>query len=460
MLSICCLSGGPPARLAALLSLLRPVAGEIVVALDERVDLRLAGPVGELADVLVRYPYAEPVERPRAWMHSLARGDWVFSIDDDEVPSGALLEQLAHPDETLTHAWVPRRWLWEDGWLTDEPWSPDWQLRLVRPEAAQLPGIMHVPLRAAGPHAYLDAPLYHLDLVVATPEWREEKAQRYERVRPGLRFGGLPLNAAYYLPELRERVHTAPVPDEDAALVDRVRAAPEAAPGPPPVARLATREEVDAHWAEAPLPPDDYRAHIELGPSPAPIAGEVRKLDVLVTNLGGATWPAGPDGLPEIRLAYRFEGSDAAGLRTPFPHPVGRGETVRVPLSFEAPAEPGLYTLVVDLVHERQRWFGCEQRLEIAVLPRRRAVILVGQPPGDKAFDERVDSAIESLDPILEPFLVGPRPDWLRDRFAIDASAERPPWRPDEVVIVPAGRRLDRLRMTLEARRLLRRARG
>ena len=28
--------------------------------------------------------------------------------------------------------------------------------------------------------------------------------RRYERARPGLRLGGLPLNASYYLPELRE----------------------------------------------------------------------------------------------------------------------------------------------------------------------------------------------------------------------------------------------------------------
>ena len=91
MLSVCCLSGGSPGRLAALLELLRPVADELVVARDEREPLDRLGRVAELADTLVRYPYAEPVERPFAWLASLCAGDWIFRIDDDEVPGTALL---------------------------------------------------------------------------------------------------------------------------------------------------------------------------------------------------------------------------------------------------------------------------------------------------------------------------------------------------------------------------------
>jgi hypothetical protein len=458
VLSICCLSGGSPARLAALLAVLRPVADELVVALDERVDPGGLGTAAGLCDVLVRYPFLPPIERPFGWLHSLCRGDWIFRIDDDEVPSAALLEALAHPDETTTHAFVPRRWLWQDGWLADDPWAPDWQLRLVRPAAAQHPGRMHIPARAAGPHVYLDAPLYHLDLAGTARAVREEKARRYERERPGLRLGGVALNIAYYVPELRDSLHVAPVPPADAAILRHVLDPPGPAVAPVPPPRLATREEVDSGWVEAPLPASGYAARIEPGAPPHPVAGEVRELDVAVTNLGTTTWPAGKDSLPEIRLAYRFEGIEAAGLRTPFPRPVSPGETVVVPLSFEAPEEPGAHMLVVDLVHERQRWFGCEQEVPIVVAPRRRAAILVGQPAGDDAFDARVDELLSSLRPELEPFLVGPKPDWLRDRFGIAASEELPEWAPDEVHSIPAGRRRDRLRMQLAARRLRRRA--
>ena len=153
-------------------------------------------------------------------------------------------------------------------------------------------------------------PLYHLDLVASTREEREAKTRRYGRVRPGLRLGGLPLNAAYYLPELRPDASVAPVPPDDEPLLDRVAGAEDPGVSPPPELRCATREEVDAYWADAPLPEPAYAARIELGAPPHPVAGEVGKLDVVVTNTGTATWPVE---LPEIRIAYRFEGDDRAG---------------------------------------------------------------------------------------------------------------------------------------------------
>jgi hypothetical protein len=449
MLSVCCLSGGPPARLAAVLGVLREVADEIVVAVDERVAPETLGAVPELADTLVRYPFAPPVERPFAWLHALCRGDWIFRIDDDEVPGAALLEALRAPDKRLTHAFVPRRWLWRDGFLDADPWAPDWQLRLVRPGAARFPGLMHVPVAATGPHAYLEAPLYHLDLVVNDRAERAEKVRRYDRQRTGLRLGGRALNEAYYLPESRDP-RVAPIPPEDVPLV---RAALEPLPtaaGAAPRLRLATRAEIDALWAERPLPESAYRAWIEPGPVPAFVAGEVKQVDVHVTNLGTETWPHGSEAAPEIRLSYR---GLADALRTPLPHDLEPGATALVPVSVAAPGQPGRHRISFDLLHERQRWFGAAAPIELEVVPRRRAVVLVGQPPGEEAFDRRVDDALAALDPALEPLLVGPKPDWLRDRFGAEAQADAPA-RADAVVIVPAGRRRDRLRLRLAARRL------
>jgi hypothetical protein len=456
MLSVCCLSGGPPARLAALLRGLRDVADEVVVAVDERVDPDALGAVAELADTLVRYPFAPPVERPFAWLHSLCRGDWIFRVDDDEVPGAALLDALRTPgalpghDGALTHAYFPRRWLWRDGFLADDPWAPDWQLRLVRPAAARFPGLMHVPIHADGPHAYVEAPLYHLDLVVNDRAAREEKARRYDRERVGLRLGGRPLNEAYYLPESREP-RVVPMPPEDEPLVRAVLEAPSA-PGVAPALRLAARDEIDAHWAERALPESAYRARLEVGLVPAFVAGEVRQVDVCVTNLGSETWLHGPHATPEIRLSYH--GLPDA-LRTPLPHDLPPGATALVPVSIAAPEEPGRHAISLDVVHERHRWLGAAVEVELEVRPRRRAVVLVGQPPGEDAFDRRVDDVLASLDADLEPLLVGPKPDWLRDRFGAAARAE-PPSRADDVRVVPAGRRRDRLRLQLAARRLRR----
>jgi hypothetical protein len=457
MLSVCCLAGGPPDRLAALLELLRPVAGEIVVAVDDRVARERLGRVEELADVLVAYPFVEPVERSLAWLHSLCHGDWVFRIDDDEVPSRALLAALAEPDERLTHAWFPRRWLWQGDWLTGDPWTPDWQLRLVKPNAARFPGRTHIPVHADGPHAYLEAPLYHLDLVVNTRAEREAKVRRYEHERPGLRLGGFSLNAAYYLPEVRDELPVAPLPADDASLIRHVHAAAPASAANPVQLRRATRAEIDAAWVEAPLREADYLARIELARPPSPVSGEVREIDVRVTNLGRAMWPGGPHGLPEVRLSYRWRGLEQLDeqLRTPLPHDVEPGDTVLVPLAFRSPDEPGAYELAVDVVHERQRWFGAEAVVEVTVRPRRQAVVLVGQPPGDADFDQRVDEVLTQIDASLEPILVGPKEDWLHDRFGAEARSEPPP-HAQKVFVVPAGQRLDQLRLRRRARALQR----
>jgi hypothetical protein len=451
MLSACCQSGDPR-RLAALLPILRPVADEIVVAVDDRADLRVLGSVAALVDRLFVFPYADPPERAFQWLHEQTSGDWVFRIDDDEAPSAALLDLLAHPPADVALVHLPRRWLWQDGWIDQYPWRPDWQLRLARRQALDFPGLMHVPVRGHGPARYAEAPLYHLDLLRADRETRAAKARRYEPLRPGIRLGGLPLNFALYLPEGRD-VRVAPVPPEDRAYLD----AAAATPGPEPAAVRVTREAIDARWADRPLPGSAYAARLEPSPFEPYAAGEVRTLEVRVTNLGTERWPWGPEGLPEIRLAYR--GLPSA-LRTPFPHDLGPGESTIVPVVIEAPDDPGRHRFTLDVVHERHRWFDCGVELELEVLPPRRALVLVGQPPGEDAFDERVDELLAGLDPTLEPVLVGPKPDWLRDRFGLPASADVPDWRPAAVHALPAGRRRDRLRLEWQARRLRRHARG
>ena len=210
-------------------------------------------------------------------------------------------------------------------------------------------------------------------------------------------------------------------------------------------------------WAQRPLPESAYRASIEPLATDALTAGEVRGLDVRVTNLGTETWAYGRDGLPEIRLSY--QGLPDA-LRTPLPHDLPPGASAVVPVSVRAPLEPGRHPIELDLVHEGHRWFGCGAPVSLQVLPRRRAVVLLGQPPGDPAYDARVDGLLAGLDPALEPLLVGPRPDWLRERFGLEAQARPPGWRPDAVFVLAAGRRRDRLRLSLAARRLRLHARG
>ena len=72
-ISLCCLSGGPPHRTAAILGLLRDRVDEVVVAVDDRAPADALGPVADLADTLVRYPYADPPGRAAAWLYGFAQ---------------------------------------------------------------------------------------------------------------------------------------------------------------------------------------------------------------------------------------------------------------------------------------------------------------------------------------------------------------------------------------------------
>ena len=124
-----------------------------------------------------------------------------------------------------------------------------------------------------------------------------------------------------------------------------------------------------------------------------------------------------------------------------------------MPLAFAAPDEPGTYELLVDVLQERRRWFGAEATIPVAVRRRRQAVVLLGQPPGDDAYDRQVEEVLAGIDASLEPVLVGPQEDWLRDRFGTGTASE-PPVEAAEVFVVPAGPRRQQLRLIRQAARL------
>ena len=86
-LSVCCMTADPPAQVAVALDALRPVADEIVVAADSRVDVGALRAYDDVADRVVRFEFRPPVDRPRAWLAAQCTGDWLLSIDGDEVPS-------------------------------------------------------------------------------------------------------------------------------------------------------------------------------------------------------------------------------------------------------------------------------------------------------------------------------------------------------------------------------------
>jgi hypothetical protein len=395
----------PPARVAAILSLLRGLADEIVVAVDSRVDPGALGPLVTVADRVVRFTFRPPVDRPRGWLMAQCSGDWILSIDGDEVPSAALLavlpDLLADPDVLQHH--LPRRWLFPDPghWLAELPWWPDYQVRLVRngPAVAARSGV-HGGLVAVLPARQATAPLYHLDGVLTSEQERADKAERYEAERPGHQaFGGGALNDVLYRPERSHSTPPLPVPADDRVLIDHVLAGTTITTeaSDPALVPLVDDAEIDAlagpPASAGPLPDGAYRVRLALADHEdrrlAP--GERRPLYVRVTNAGDTRWPWGLDQDPQIRVAYHWRHADCElltyeGLRSPFPVPIGPGETAVVPVWLDAPADPGTYLLDIDLVHEHVRWFDDPLTVELRVAERepRLAPAASGPAPGTR----------------------------------------------------------------------------
>jgi hypothetical protein len=406
-LSIACLSRDTTGRLAAILHLYRPLAAEIVVAVDDRVLDEAAAALGNAADVIVGIPFSPPVERSLGWLHARCSGDWILRIDDDEVPSAALLDAIPSliGQRAISHAFIPRRWLWQDvgSYLEAAPWSPDYQLRLVRndPGLVWFPGVTHWPVEVLGGARYLSEPIYHLDLLDRDRETRERKASDYERKTPGRRVVGLPLNLAYYLPELRGEIPLAETPAADVAILRTVREAAPSGPATHAVER-ATAAELDAYDHGRPLADYDYAATLEVERDALHMhAGEVTAIDVTVTNRGSRTWaPHGLGGAP-IFISYRWDGV-GEGLRTPLPEIMPPGASTRLPVAVEVPTSPGAHALELDLVHENVRWFGAGARIDVDVTPYRR----VGIHGEDEELLLRFAEALTELRPSLEPVLL------------------------------------------------------
>ena len=455
-MSTCCMTcGNDAARLAAVLSALRAVSDEIVVAVEEQRAEPVASALGGIADRVLTFARGDHPDRPIPWLFESCSHEWVFNIDDDEVPSPGLLDVLPRLVEAqdVSHYWIARRWLFGDSkhYLADAPWGLEFQLRLVLadPRFVQFSDEFHRPVIAHGPARYVEQPLWHLDTLVNSFERRRAKAERYERRRRGMRIAGVAHNTGLYLPELRPRPQTKPVPIEDLAAIDEVLAA--CAPRGAPIRLEHSRpSELARLW-----PAGDalhHRGSVALVRGPSSFTADVQQtVDVRVTNHGTRAWDWGKEGRPEIRLAYRWHGpaEDDAQLRTPLPSRLEPGASQVVPLHVVAPDAPGLYRLELDLIHEHVRWFGCGVTVEVVVTPRRR-VAIAGAP-------ERVEAVLDTLALMPELEAVVVRPDarrtpgfdhrevaGLREFLGIDA---------------PGGRVKELVRYVTRSARLLRAAR-
>ncbi len=400
-------TAGPGARVAATLALLRGVANEIVVALDDRADAEVERAVATVADRVILYPYEEPVDRPVPWLVDECRHEWVLLLDDDQIPSAALIAELPNLVAATepTHYWIAQRWLYPgaSSYIDEPPWNTDYQLRLLRGDRrfVRFSDEFHRPVVADGPGAYVQAPLWHADVLLRSKAERLAKARRYERARPGLRVAGRSMNFAFHVPELESPRHAA-LPADELEVVQHVLDA--RAPEAEPRAEISatTRETIDALW---PAPEEHYyRARVTVVRAPGRmIAGAQQQLDARVENGGDMHWDWGANAAPAIRIGARWltlDGAPVAAepLRTVIPQRLAPGESTILPVHVCAPDEAGRYRLELDLVHEHVRWFEDPAVLEVEVVPRRVAALV-------RASESDILALLETR-PEIEPLLV------------------------------------------------------
>ena len=384
-LSVCCLTGDDPAMVAAALGVLRDVAGEILVAVDSRVDPTGLTPLRDVADRVVRFEYTDPPESARPWLVAQCRHDRVLMVDGDEVAGTALVDALPRlaADRDSAQFRVPRRWCFPDPahWLAERPWWPDYQRRLVvRGPVLDFDLAVHGGVRDALPARYLDEPLYHLACVLTPFAARRARVRRYEAQRPGLvAVGGGPMNDTLYVPEHFATLRPEPVPEEDAVVLAAVLAARGRAATGDDVGRdlpVVSAAEIAEHRRADPLAAQGYQAKLavaEIDRRTEP--GNDTYLMVEVTNTGSAPLPHrdGPGVRLRVgaRLLDRDNGVPVGGWAlTPLPGDVPPGESRLMEALIRVPDSPGVHTVEVDLVNEHARWFGVPARADLAVASR------------------------------------------------------------------------------------------
>ena len=142
---------------------------------------------------------------------------------------------------------------------------------------------------------------------------------------------------------------------------------------------IVGRAEIDALWsgdAETPelMGEGFYRATVEILTAPGRMTrGSRQTAYVRVTNNGDRTWPGGVSNRPRIAVGWRgadttFWTTDVDGYRVDFSAPVPPGTSAVVPIEITAPDRVGRHSIIIDVLHVFQRWFGPGLTLEIDVV--------------------------------------------------------------------------------------------
>jgi len=376
-LSVCCIANSPGPFLKAALSPLREIADEVLIAVGGPLPEEDLGHYGEIADRLFSIEF-EFAERHLAWLHAQCRGDWILRLDGDEIPTPEMIAEVlaARDDRRLSCVLFARRNLFPtvESYIAQEPWYPDFQVRMVRNDGSlRFAGELHSATERTLPARIVEAPMYHLPLILNGFEDRRARATRYEELVPGLLAPTqLPANDML-LPELLPPLITASVPPEHQRQIEAVLSASSPAAESPVDVTAVSLAEMDAFWSNRILPESAYRASIEVIGAPVPLApGELRPFYLRVRNEGDELWGWDPSLGPYLHVVHRLldeRREPVEGWRPAFfTEWVRPGRATVVAANLDAPPDPGHYILELQVRHSpKERLFGSAQEVELIV---------------------------------------------------------------------------------------------
>jgi glycosyltransferase involved in cell wall biosynthesis len=106
--------------------------------------------------------------RAKEFARSRASGEWILSVDADEVVSEKLRDEIqktAALDDPLDGYFLPRRSNFLGRWIMGGGWYPDWVLRLFKKSKGNFTDrLVHEEVRVSGKTGYLTNDLLHYSL--------------------------------------------------------------------------------------------------------------------------------------------------------------------------------------------------------------------------------------------------------------------------------------------------------
>lgn len=146
-----------------------------------------------------------------------------------------------------------------------------------------------------------------------------------------------------------------------------------------PLFRLRLQSDVDSEWYRSTLLAP---AELTLG------AGETQRVSLTLTNDGALTWDE--EGSKPFHLAARWQTADGQSElpRQPtwaLPRAVGPGESITLYVPLSAPARPGTYRLIWDMLHEGVNWFDARGDAQTS-----SRVVVVGPPTAEEVTEPTV----------------------------------------------------------------------